>query len=235
MKLGWWGLSKQAGTAIARHPAFGDFPHDGYLNELWFRIVDATIPAGRPALKSVEPLMVGDGSLGYLIYVFQAKAGKGKLLASGLDLLGDKPEAACLLDQFLNYVQSDQFQPAGTLDLQQAKADWELWTALAKQINGWARTTKTFRRVAYPSYLGPAADVRCSAVGHGEAGGLDHAACSRGPRPGEELHLPLVRGPGMAGGAAGQVHAWRWASGRSWISTWSTGTPPGPVPTGRCG
>ena len=154
VKLGWWGLSKQAGAAIARSPAFGDFPHDGYLNELWFRIVDATVPAGPPALKSVEPLMVGDGGLGYLIYVFQAKAGKGKLLASGLNLLNDKPEAACLLDQFLNYVQSDQFQPAGTLDLQQVKGDWELSAALAKQINGWARTTKTFRRLAYPSYWG---------------------------------------------------------------------------------
>jgi hypothetical protein len=152
--LGWWGMTKQTGTAIARHPAFGDFPHDGYLNELWFRIVDTTVPAGRPALKSVEPLMVGDGSLGYLIHVFQAQAGKGKLLASGLDLLDDKPEAACLLDQFLAYVQSDRFQPAGKLDLKQAEADWELWAALTKRINGWAKTTKAFRRVAYPSYWG---------------------------------------------------------------------------------
>jgi beta-galactosidase len=154
VKLGWWGMTGQTGTAIARHPAFGDFPHDGYMDELWFRIVDGTVPAGPPAIRSVEPLMVCDGSLGYLIHVFQAKVGTGKLLASGLNLLSDKPEAAYLLDQFIKYVQSDKFQPAGTLDLHQAEADWELWLALAKSINGWAETTKTFQRVPYQSYWG---------------------------------------------------------------------------------
>jgi hypothetical protein len=154
VKLGWWGLSKQCGTAIAEHPAFGDFPHDGYLNELWFRILDTAVPAGMTGLKSVEPLMVGDGQSGYLIHVFQAKAGKGKLLASGLDLLGDKPEAAWLLDQFVQYVRSDRFQPVGTLDLRQAEGDWETWTALTGTVNGWAATTKTFRRVNYPSFWG---------------------------------------------------------------------------------
>jgi hypothetical protein len=154
VKLGWWGLSKQCGTAIAKHPAFGDFPHDGYLNELWFRIVDTAVPAGMPGLRGVEPLMVGDGQLGYLIHVFQAKAGKGRLLASGLDLLGDKPEAACLLDQFIQYVRSNRFQPIGILDLQQAANDWETWTALTGAVNGWAATTKTFHRVTYPSFWG---------------------------------------------------------------------------------
>ena len=130
-------------------PAFGDFPHDGYLNELWFRIVDTTVRAGLPGIKSVEPLMVGDGRIGYLIHVFQAKAGKGKLLASGLDLLSDKPEAAYLLDQFIQYVQSDRFQPSGTLDLEQAATDWETSTALANIVNGWAKTTQTFKRLPY--------------------------------------------------------------------------------------
>ena len=154
MKLGWWGTSKQTGTAIAKHPAFGDFPHDGYFNELWFRILDTTVRAGLPAIKSVEPLIVGTGSIGCLIHVFQAKAGNGKLLASGLDLLGDKPEAAYLLDQFIKYVQSEQFRPVGTLDLTQAANDWETWTTLASSVNGWSQTTKTFKRVPYVSYWG---------------------------------------------------------------------------------
>ena len=98
--------------------------------------------------------MVGDGTLGYLIHVFQAKAGKGKLLASGLDLLGDKPEAACLLDQFLNYVQSDRFQPAGdSSTLQRPKPTGNSPPRWRNRSTA-GRTTKTFRRVTYPSYWG---------------------------------------------------------------------------------
>ena len=59
--------------------------------------------------------MVGHGNDGYLAYVFQARAGKGKLFATGLDVLAEYPEARCLLDQFVAYVCSENFQP---------KADW---------------------------------------------------------------------------------------------------------------
>jgi hypothetical protein len=115
--LGWWAISKQAGTAIARHPAFGDFPHDGYLNELLFRLVDHTVSPSDEALHHVEPLMVGRGSAGYLLHVFQARASQGKLLASGLKLLAPEPEAEFLLDQFIHYARSPAFQPKGVLDL----------------------------------------------------------------------------------------------------------------------
>ena len=37
--LGWWWMGNQVGTAFAKHPALGDFPHDGYLSPLAFRIV----------------------------------------------------------------------------------------------------------------------------------------------------------------------------------------------------
>jgi hypothetical protein len=116
VELGWWGISKQAGTAIARHPAFGDFPHDGCLNELLLRLVDRTVSSSDEALHQVEPLMVGRGSAGYLLHVFQARAGRGKLLASGLNLLADYPEAEYLLDQFIRYARSSQFEPKGILD-----------------------------------------------------------------------------------------------------------------------
>jgi hypothetical protein len=114
VQLGWWAISKQAGTAIARHPAFGDFPHDSFLNELWFRLVDGAVSPANAAWHQVEPLMVGRGGAGYLVHVFQAKAGHGKLLASGLSLLSDHPESEYLLDQFIRYARSPQFQPQGT-------------------------------------------------------------------------------------------------------------------------
>ena len=102
VRLGWWSISPQAGTAIAQHPAFGGFPHDGFVNELFFRLVNKTVSATDPALRQVQPLMVGRGSAGYLLHVFQAASGRGKLLASGLNLLSSYPEAVYLLDQFIH-------------------------------------------------------------------------------------------------------------------------------------
>jgi hypothetical protein len=116
VQLGWWTISPQAGTAIERHPVFGDFPHDGYLNELLSRLLGHTVSAEEPALRQVEPLMVSRGSKGYLTHLFQAKSGNGKLLASGLELLSKNPEAVWLLDQFIRYARSPAFQPRGTFD-----------------------------------------------------------------------------------------------------------------------
>ena len=131
--LGEWasaGVSNQAGTAIADHPAFGSFPHGPFLDQGWFRLVDTAekLDEGH-AFRNVEPLMVGIGRrsdyvfgnlgypLGFNLYVFQARVGKGKLLASGLNLKSIDIESVYLLDQFIRYAQSPEFQPKGTFDL----------------------------------------------------------------------------------------------------------------------
>ena len=128
--LGWWQVSNQAGTAIARHPAFGDFPHSGYLEPGMYRLIGQAerLDKGH-AFKQVEPLMVGIGRetpygygiveypLGFNLYAFQAIASKGRLLSLGLSLRNDLPEAVYLLDQLIKYAQSDKFDPKGTFDL----------------------------------------------------------------------------------------------------------------------
>ena len=131
--LGEWasaGVSNQAGTAIADHPAFGSFPHGRFLDQGWFRLVDTAekLDEGH-AFRNVDPLMVGIGRrsdyvfgnlgypLGFNLYVFQARVGPGKLLASGLNLKSTTPESVYLLDQFIRYAQSPEFQPKGTFDL----------------------------------------------------------------------------------------------------------------------
>ncbi len=141
-KLGWWEVSNQTGTAIADHPAWGEFPHESFLDQGMFRLVDLTEkldPGHR--LVGVEPLMVGIGRaktyfrdclgypLGYNLHVFEAKAGPGRLLASGLQLRGDTPEAVCLLDQFIAYARSDKFEPRGSF----STADFRAWLSAAKQ------------------------------------------------------------------------------------------------------
>ena len=132
-RLGVWapdGVSNQAGTAIADHPAFGDFPHGRYLDQGWFRLIDtaAKLDAGHP-FRKVEPLMVGIGRkgaykygmsnfpLGFNLYAFQARVGPAKLLATGLNLMSAYPEAVYLLDQFIRYAQSTDFKPKGSFDL----------------------------------------------------------------------------------------------------------------------
>ncbi len=154
VEMGWWAIRAQAGTAIARHPAFGAFPHEGYLSELWFRLIGGTVSAADEALREVEPLMVGRGSAGYLLHVFQARAGKGRLLASGLELLSDHPEAAWLLDQLIRYARSDEFQPRGVFDPRKPGKTWADAIALRERLNGWSRTLRAAECRPYGSFLG---------------------------------------------------------------------------------
>ena len=81
--------------------------------------------------RGVEKLMVNRGRWpqGYLAHVFQAKAGKGKLLGCGLNVLSENVEAAWLLDQFIRYARSDRFQPQGEFG---AKAAWKHWKSLTE-------------------------------------------------------------------------------------------------------
>jgi hypothetical protein len=161
-----WSISNQTGTAIANHPAFGDFPNQGYLDQGWFRLVDKAekLDPGHK-LRGVEPLMVGIGRatgysfgtlgypLGFNLYAFQARAGRGKLLATGLNLVGDNPEAVYLLDQFIRYVRSDKFAPQGTFDLARHQQEAKQRQAVRRNLNGWAATLRASEKTDWHSFL----------------------------------------------------------------------------------
>jgi len=152
VSFAWWWIGDQAGTAMARHPVFGDFPHSGFLSPLWFGIVkhaDLLLPAD--AYRGAEPLMVGEGILGYYVYLSQARVGKGRLLrASGLDLVrANPPESVYLLDKILDYARSDAFAPQAALDLTGISARWKQRQALIAdcgRLNGWRHTSKAAAR-----------------------------------------------------------------------------------------
>jgi hypothetical protein len=119
VSLGWWSMGEQVGTAFAPHPALGDFPHEGYLSPLAFRI----LKTGRklPSLAGLRPddmFVVGEGLDSYFLYAGQARVKQGRVLMTfGLDLLSGHPEGTCLLDGLMRYVQSDAFDPQGEVAL----------------------------------------------------------------------------------------------------------------------
>lgn len=97
------------GTIIANHPAFGDFPHEGWADFQFFRLLGETPPLDLEplALTDTEPIIrvmhsypIGR-SLGY---VYEGAVGAGLLMVSALDLNQSWPEARYLLRQFCNYL-----------------------------------------------------------------------------------------------------------------------------------
>ena len=136
VRPGWWAIGHgggQTGIAVADHAAFGDFPHQGYLNHLFFRLVNRTVICHEAAYRNTEKLMVNRGPKGYLAHVFEAKAGKGKLLACGLNVLNNNIEAVHLLDQFIRYARSARFEPRGKFDPRRPRKRWEILRSLSTE------------------------------------------------------------------------------------------------------
>ena len=143
--LDWWWIGNQAGTAMAKHPVFGDFPHAGHISPLWFRIVKNAPPLQPDdEYQGIEPLMVGEGILGYSVYLAQARLGQSRLLrVNGLALFGGGPESARLLDNIVDYARSDAFDPKVALDPLRLAERWKQRQALhaaLENLNGWSRT-----------------------------------------------------------------------------------------------
>ncbi len=119
VSLGWWWMGRQVGTALAQHPALAALPHEGVLSPLLFRLV---LQTGKPmpyaGLAQDDMLMVGEGGEMCFLYLAQANVGSGKaLMAFGLNLLAETPEAAALLDGLVDYAASDRFAPKSCVEM----------------------------------------------------------------------------------------------------------------------
>jgi hypothetical protein len=98
-------------------PALAQFPTDFHSDWQWWHLVknsrpvilDDTPPEYRPIVQVIDNFE-RNHKLGL---IFEARVGKGRLLACAIDLLGhqDKPEARQLLHSLLQYVGSDEFRP----------------------------------------------------------------------------------------------------------------------------
>ena len=133
VSLGWWWMRQQVGTAVARHPALAALPHEGYMSPLFFRLVltsGKTLPYAD--LAQDDMLMVGEGGAKCYLYLAQANVGPGKaLMAFGLKLLADTPEAAAFLDGLIDYAASDRFAPKSSVEM-----------TSRPHLNGWGRTVR---------------------------------------------------------------------------------------------
>ncbi len=100
------------------HPIFESFPTDFHTNSQWFSIIKASNPLilnetdrGYMPIVQVVDNLERNHKLGL---IFEFKVGDGKLLVCMADLPGiqDKPEAANLYQSMVNYMNSNQFDPA---------------------------------------------------------------------------------------------------------------------------
>jgi hypothetical protein len=131
VNLGWWSMGNQVGTAFAKHPSLGDFPHEGFLSPLAFRILKQGRPLPFAGVLPEEMMVVGEGGGGYFLYAGEARVDAGRVLMTfGLDLLSGTPEGTCLLDGMIRYARSDAFNPKGVVKI------------MTGSQNGWQETVK---------------------------------------------------------------------------------------------
>jgi len=103
VRLGWWWMGSQVGTAFRDHPVFGKLPHADVMDELFFRLVKPGRKLPVEGIELEDMYAVGEGGTACYLYLGERKADKA-LLAFGLDVLTDTPEGTVLLDGMIDYL-----------------------------------------------------------------------------------------------------------------------------------
>ena len=112
--------SGHTGTIIAEHPMLGAFPHEGFADLQFYRLIAEAPPLDLDALGAgrVEPVIRAIGTFQTcrpLAYLAEFKLGKGALVISALDLNQKLPEARYLLAAILKHASSRAFKPQAGL------------------------------------------------------------------------------------------------------------------------
>jgi hypothetical protein len=112
-----------------KHPALKEFPTQYHSNWQWWDamshsnaiILDSVTKGLQPIVRVIDDWVTAR-PLGLL---FECKAGNGKLLVSGIDLLSDqekRPEAKQLLYSLKTYMAGAEFKPAIQVNIEKLKA-----------------------------------------------------------------------------------------------------------------
>ena len=103
--LGWWSAGAQVGTALKEHPVWGDFRHDGAMDERFFRIVKKGAPLPLAGFAKDDLVMVSEGAKACFVNLaVKAKGGAKMVFAWGLDILADYPESVLLYNGFIRFL-----------------------------------------------------------------------------------------------------------------------------------
>lgn len=104
------------------HPALSRFPTEMHSNWQWWTLTrnsSALNLDSMPQIGSIIDAVDNFVRNRRLSYIFEAEYGKGKILFSTMDLLGDgvssNPEVCQLLRSLVDYMNSDKFAPTGVM------------------------------------------------------------------------------------------------------------------------
>jgi len=108
------------GTIILDHPMLGEFPHEGFADLHFYRLMGEAPPLeleslglsdADPVIRAMHSYPVGR-SLGYLV---ERRFGKGGIIVTALDLDQSLPEARYLLGALCAHAGGDAFAPGREL------------------------------------------------------------------------------------------------------------------------
>lgn len=103
-----------SGTIIISHPILGEFPHEGFADLQFYRMISESPPIDLIPLKCKKPIIRSISTyyisrpLGYLL---EFSCQKGVLVITSLNLDTKLPEANYLLLQILDYLLSSRIKP----------------------------------------------------------------------------------------------------------------------------
>jgi hypothetical protein len=106
------------------HPVFKYFPTEYYSNFQWWDAMSHSSAIFLKELNNIKPIVrvIDDWFTNRpLGLIMEAKAGKGKIIITGIDLLTDaerRPEAKQLTYSILKYMRSSEFNPADEVIIQ---------------------------------------------------------------------------------------------------------------------
>lgn len=123
------------------HPVFRSFPTDEHTDLQWWELVNrapvmlfSDFPESfQPIVQSIDTWFISR-KCGML---FEARVGKGRLMMTTMDIknkLKDRVVARQMRKSILDYMQSDEFNPAFDVDVERVK---ELFTKVAPAINSY--------------------------------------------------------------------------------------------------
>jgi hypothetical protein len=125
----------------ATHPAFSEFPTDDHSDLQWWELLQRTqvmlftdFPQGfQPLVQSIDTWFLSR-KIGVL---FEARVGRGRLMMTTMDLSTDlehRVVARQMRHSLLDYMNSDRFAPADTVDVERVA---DLFTKVAPPVNSY--------------------------------------------------------------------------------------------------